>query len=82
MFQKDRWNENVQYPWEEVRKIWLKYWDYSNPIFLDKSIPIEHYAEVCNKAIDRGIFIKGGDKPNPKDFLQMAVQLATDYGIK
>ena len=43
---------------------------------LDKSIPIEHYAEVCNKAIDRGIFIKGGDKPNPKDFLQMAQRLA------
>ena len=39
MFQKDRWNEDVQYPWEKVRKIWLKYWDYSKPIFLDKSIP-------------------------------------------
>ncbi len=39
MFQKDRWDENVQYPWEKVRKIWLKYWDYSKPIFLDKSIP-------------------------------------------
>ena len=39
MFQKDRWDENVQYPWKKVRKIWLKYWDYSKPIFLDKSIP-------------------------------------------
>ncbi|MDC0201795.1 hypothetical protein OAJ56_00980, partial [Flavobacteriales bacterium] len=39
MFQKDRWNEDVKYPWEKVRKIWLKYWDYSKPIFLDKSIP-------------------------------------------
>ena len=39
MFQKDRWNENVQYPWEEVRKTWLRYWDYSKPVFLDKSIP-------------------------------------------
>ena len=39
MFQKDRWNENVQYPWKKVRKIWLKYWDYSKPILLDKSIP-------------------------------------------
>ena len=39
MFQKDRWDENVQYPWKKVRKIWLKYWDFSKPIFLDKSIP-------------------------------------------
>ena len=39
MFQKNRWNENVQYPWEEVRKTWLRYWDYSKPVFLDKSIP-------------------------------------------
>ena len=39
MFQKDRWDEKVQYPWEKVKKIWLKYWDFSKPIFLDKSIP-------------------------------------------
>tara|TARA_B100000700_G_scaffold311037_1_gene392351 strand:+ start:841 stop:1662 length:822 start_codon:yes stop_codon:yes gene_type:complete len=39
MFQKDRWDEKVQYPWKKVRKIWMKYWDYSKPIFLNKSIP-------------------------------------------
>jgi len=39
MFQKDRWDEKVQYPWEKARKTWLRYWDYSKPIFLDKSIP-------------------------------------------
>ena len=39
MFQKDRWDENVQYPWKKVRETWLRYWDYSKPVFLDKSIP-------------------------------------------
>ena len=39
MFKKDRWNPEVKYPWQKVKKIWLRYWDYSKPIFLDKSIP-------------------------------------------
>jgi hypothetical protein len=32
--------------------------------------------------MERGIFIKGGDKPDLVLFLKMAVQLANDYGIK
>ena len=39
MFQSDRWDKKVTYPWNEIREIWLKYWDFSKPIFLDKSIP-------------------------------------------
>ena len=39
MFQKDRWDDNIKYPWEDVKKVWRKYWDFSKPIFLDKSIP-------------------------------------------
>ena len=39
MFQNDRWDEKVQYPWKKVKKIWMRYWDCSKPIFLNKSIP-------------------------------------------
>ena len=39
MFQKDRWDESVKYSWEEIKKVWMRYWDFSKPIFLDKSIP-------------------------------------------
>ena len=39
MFQKNRWNERVKYPWDKVKKVWLKYWDLSKPVLLDKSIP-------------------------------------------
>ena len=46
------------------------------------NIPPEHYIVVCNNAMERGIFIKGGDKPDLVLFLKMAVQLANDYGIK
>jgi len=39
MFQKNRWDKSVKYPWDKIKKIWLKYWDLSKPILLDKSIP-------------------------------------------
>ena len=39
MFQKNRWNEDVKYPWKEIKKVWMKYWDQTKPILLDKSIP-------------------------------------------
>ena len=39
MFQKNRWNENVKYPWDKVKKIWLKYWNTAKLVLLDKSIP-------------------------------------------
>ena len=49
--------------------------------FILDNIPPEHYIEVSNKAMERGIFIKGGDKPDPKIFLEMAEKLTRDYGI-
>jgi len=39
MFQKNRWNEHVKYPWDKVKKVWLKYWNTSKLVLLDKSIP-------------------------------------------
>lgn len=39
MFKNNRWDESVKYPWEKVKRIWMKYWDFSKPLFLDKSIP-------------------------------------------
>ena len=39
MFRDDRWDESIQYPWEKIKDVWMQYWDFSKPIFLDKSIP-------------------------------------------
>jgi len=39
MFQKNRWDKNVKYPWKKIKTIWMKYWDQTKPILLDKSIP-------------------------------------------
>ena len=50
--------------------------------FQVEKIHPEHYINVCNNAMERGVFINGGDKPNPALFLRMAVQLANDYGVE
>ena len=41
----------------------------------------ENFEEVFNKAIDRNIFIKGGEKPEPMEFLRMAEKLAKDHNL-
>lgn len=34
-----RWDANVRYPWEWLKQEWLKYWDPSKPLLLEKSPP-------------------------------------------
>ena len=35
----DRWNIGLKYDWEFIKKEWLKHWDISKPILLEKSPP-------------------------------------------
>jgi hypothetical protein len=39
MFQKNRWDEDVQYDWKKIKEVWMKYWDQSKSVLLEKSIP-------------------------------------------
>lgn len=39
MFDSDRWDNSVKYPWDEIKQIWMKYWNFSKTIFLEKSTP-------------------------------------------
>ena len=39
MFEKNRWEKNANLPWEQIKRVWHKYWDLSKVILLDKSIP-------------------------------------------
>lgn len=34
-----RWDENLDYPWPSIKRVWLKYWDTSKPVLMDKSPP-------------------------------------------
>ncbi|MBW2594709.1 MAG: hypothetical protein JRC93_01790 [Deltaproteobacteria bacterium] len=42
----------------------------------------DNFEEVFNNAIERDIFIKGGEKPEPKTFLEMTEKLIQKYNIK
>ena len=37
MFYNKGWDTDVSYPWEKIKKIWMKYWDQRKTILMDKS---------------------------------------------
>ncbi len=37
MFDKNRWNENYNYDWSKIKRVWMKYWDQSKTILMDKT---------------------------------------------
>lgn len=42
----------------------------------------DYIMDLYNKAIERGIFIKGGKAPSPKSFLKMTEELIKEYNLK
>ena len=42
----------------------------------------DNFEEIFNNAIERNIFIKGGEKPEPKSFLEMTEKLIQKYDVK
>ena len=57
MFQKNRWSKEVKYDWEIIKNVWMKYWDQSKPILLDKSIPNIMRVEEIKKVFTNTYFI-------------------------
>lgn len=39
MFNDNRWDVQKQFPWQTIKKIWMKYWDLSKAVLLEKSPP-------------------------------------------
>ena len=37
MFNKERWNKSNIYDWYKIKSVWLKYWDQSKTILMDKT---------------------------------------------
>ncbi len=35
----DRWNADAKFPWQDIRSVWLQYWDQTRPILMEKSPP-------------------------------------------
>ena len=60
-----RWTESYEYPWAEIKRVWMKYWDRGKPLLLDKSPPnlirtkmiTEHFSPVCFVAMVRDPYV-------------------------
>lgn len=37
MFNKDRWDKRNVYDWSKIKSVWMKYWDQSKPVLMDKT---------------------------------------------
>ena len=57
MFQKNRWDENVKYDWKKIKNVWMRYWDQSKSVLLDKSIPNIMRVNAIKKEFKNIFFI-------------------------
>ena len=57
MFENNRWEKNVSFPWKKIKNVWHKYWDLSKPILLEKSIPNIMRVNDIKKFFDPILFI-------------------------
>jgi hypothetical protein len=57
MFQKNRWEESITYPWNKIQNYWQKYWDPTKDIWLDKSCPNIMRAQKIENTFDNIDFI-------------------------
>ena len=53
----DRWDESKDFNWDFIKKVWLKYWDVTKPILLEKSPANILRAEAIQKAFEPCKFI-------------------------
>jgi hypothetical protein len=51
------WDSNYDYPWPSIKSIWLKYWDTSKPVLMDKSPPNLMRAEYIQEHFKPASFI-------------------------
>ena len=50
MFNKDRWDESSVYDWSKIKSVWMKYWDQSKPVLMDKTTTnIMRFDEIKNQ---------------------------------
>jgi hypothetical protein len=52
-----RWEEDMDYPWPAIKMVWLKYWDTSKPVLMDKSPPNLIRAESIQEHFKPAWFI-------------------------
>ncbi len=51
------WDENIDYPWAAIEAVWLKYWDTSKPVLMDKGPPNLFRAKAIQEHFKPAWFI-------------------------
>ena len=57
LFNDDRWDPSKSIDWQNIKKIWNRYWDRSKEILLEKSPPNICRAENINKVFSNSRYI-------------------------
>ena len=57
MFYNKGWDTDIRYPWVEIKKVWMKYWDQRKKILMDKSTPNIMRVTEIKKVFDNIIFL-------------------------
>jgi hypothetical protein len=57
MFHNKGWDDDVKYPWERIKRVWMKYWDQSKEILMDKSTTNIMRVREINEAFDNISFL-------------------------
>lgn len=58
MFNHDRrWDESLDFDWQLIKNEWMKYWDLSRPVLLEKSPPNIIRAKSINQHFNPAYFI-------------------------
>ena len=57
MFYNKGWDNDVDYPWKKIKKVWMKYWDQRKKILMDKSTTNIMRVSEINKVFENTLFI-------------------------
>ena len=57
MFYNKGWHTEVSYPWKEIKRVWMKYWDQRKAILMDKSNTNIMRVTEIKKVFDNTFFL-------------------------
>jgi len=57
MFYNKGWYTNVSYPWEDIKKVWMRYWDQRKEILMDKTNTNIMRVTEIKKVFDNIVFL-------------------------
>ncbi len=57
MFYNKGWHTPVNYPWEDIKKVWMKYWDQRKQILMDKTNTNIMRVSEIKKVFDNIVFL-------------------------